>query len=115
MIKQESVFPPARQQVQSDANAPEKILALDESFQFVFTEEIMGYQVVQGSGAKMPFGNPADNLDVTQAAGIFLYIGFQVIGGITEPVVTLNLFRQFGLKKFAAGPDLFRSGFFFAA
>ena len=53
----------------------------------------------QGAHAKMALGNPADHLYVPQAAGVFLNIGFQIVGGVVILAVTLDLFVQLGLEK----------------
>ena len=56
----------------------------------------------------MTLGDPADNLDVAQAARTFLDIGLEVVGGVVETEMPVLLFFELGLEEFARRPDFAR-------
>ena len=99
IVEQQAVFPASGEVVQAAADTPQQVLALDQGLVFIFQQEVFLYQVMQAVGIKMAFGNPADHLDVAQAATALLEVWFEVVGGIVELAVALHLFFQFGLEE----------------
>ena len=55
---------------------------------------------------KWRFRDPADDLNVAQAAGPFLDIRLEVIGGIVKAQMTVVLFFEFGFEELSRRPDL---------
>ena len=54
----------------------------------------------------MAFGDPADHLNVAQAARRAFYVGLEVVFGVAEFAMALDLFVPLGAEEFAARPDL---------
>ena len=59
----------------------------------------MRHQLIEGVGAEMALGHPADGLNVAQAAGARFDVRFEVVGGIEVAVMPFGLFADLGLEK----------------
>ena len=94
--------------MQPESDFPQESLAFFQDFKFLFRNKAVLHQAVKGFSAEMPLGNPADDLDVTQTAGVFFDIRFQAIRGVAEAVVSGDLLFQLGLKKIPPRPDALR-------
>ena len=71
-------------------------------------QKAMHDQAVQGLGRKVAPRDPGNHLQVAQAAGPFLDIGFQVIGRVVVALVALDLFFVLGLEEGLGRPDFLR-------
>jgi hypothetical protein len=67
-------------------------------------------QFLQGAGAEVPLGDPADHLQIAQAAGTFLDIRFQIEGGFVVLVAALAAFLLLGFEKSGIRPDAVGAG-----
>ncbi len=70
----------------------------------------MLHQFGKRLGAEVALRHPADHLDVAQAAGAFLDVGFELVRRVVVLVMPRALFAQFGLEVIAARPDVFGAG-----
>ena len=74
-----------RDKIQREAGEIAKVggLVLDslQNFlaDFVFGEEAVVDEVIEGGGVKMALGHPGDGLDVAQSARCILKVGFEIV------------------------------------
>ncbi len=99
VIEQQPVLAPPGQLVQREADAPQQRLALDQGLILGLGQKTVVHQIVQGFGAEMALGDPADHLDVAQPAGVLLDVGFQVVGGVVVFVPAGALLEDFGREE----------------
>ena len=66
MIEQQAVFPAVGDDVQPEANAPQKVAAFLEPLAFLMREESQPRQLTGFGRAQVSPGDPADRLYVTQ-------------------------------------------------
>ena len=62
-------------------------LRLPQLAQFGFGEKTVADQFIERLGAEMALGDPADRLDVAQAARARLHVRFEVVSGVVVAVM----------------------------
>jgi len=87
VIEQQPVLAPARDRVQREAHLPEERLRLPQLAQLGGREEPVADQFIERLGAEMALGDPADGLDVAQAARARLHVRLEVVTGVVVAVV----------------------------
>ena len=110
MLEQQGVLATTGQNMQGEADLPEKITALDQLIVFARAQKAVADQFVQGAGAKMPLGDPTDHLQVAQAAGTVLDVRLQVKGCFVVFVAACAAFFLFAFEKRAVRPDSVGAG-----
>jgi len=104
VIEQQAVFAAPGQDVQAKADPPEECLPVFEALQLSRGEKPVLDEFCQGCRPEMPFGHPADHLDIAKAPGAGLHIRLKVVGRVVIAVVPHNLFLAFLLKKQVGRP-----------
>ena len=79
-----------RDSVQREAHLPQERLCLPQLAQLGIGEKTVTDQFIQGLGAEMPLGDPADRLDVAQAARAGLHVRFEVVTGVMVAVMAVS-------------------------
>ena len=62
------------------------------------------YQIINAIDAEMPFGNPANLVDITDATRRIFNIRFQIAFGIVVLSIAFMLLIHLGIKKGFVGP-----------
>src|SRR3546814_1779270 len=65
-------------------------------------------QCIEVARAEAAQRHPAQRVQVAQATGAILEVGFEVVGGVAEAFVPLALLFRLGKEVVARGPDLDR-------
>ncbi len=99
VVEQQPVLGASGQHVQREAHLPQEGLALAENAQFGIIHEAQRDQIVVALDPEVALGDPADHLDIAQAAGRRLDVGFEVIFGVGELVVASDLLLPLGLEE----------------
>ena len=110
VVKQQAVFAAPGQHVQGITHLPEKILGGSQQAEFTFYQETLRRQRMQVERAELAAGDPENGLDVAQAAGGALDVGFEVVFGVVVLGVARVLLVAFGQKEVLARPHLLRAG-----
>jgi hypothetical protein len=95
--------------MQGEAHAPEKFLSFLQQLQLRRREKIVIHQFIEAMAAEMAPRNPADHLNVAQAAGATLDIRFEFVRRVVVSVVARLLFVALRQKKTVGGPHSVRS------
>jgi len=76
---------------------------------FLQGEEAARDGFLQRVDAVVTLEYPGKDVDVAQATGTFLDVGFEVVGGVVVAAIALLLFLELGAEKLVAWPDVLRS------
>ncbi len=106
VVEQQPVLAPARDHVQPEARLPQEGLRRAQLAQLGGRQEAVVHQLVEGLGAEVALRHPADGLDVAQAAGARLDVGFEVVRGVVVTMVARLLLGHLGLEERLRGPDV---------
>src|SRR5699024_9497892 len=82
VVEEQPVFAAPAQHVQGEAHAPQKRPAAQQFAVFILGQKTVRHQLVQAPGRQQAPGDPDDHVNVAQAAGAFLDVRFEVVGGI---------------------------------
>jgi hypothetical protein len=104
ILEQEPVLAPPGDAVQREADPPQQGLPLDQRVVFRFGQKAVPDQLMQGLGVEVAFGDPADHLDVAQAARVFLDVGLEVVGGAAVFLPACALLPGLGGEELLAVP-----------
>ena len=105
VVEQQPVLAPAGEHVQPEPYFPQERLARLELAQLLAGQKAVRHQLIERVGAEMALRDPADGLDVAQAAGARLDVRLEVVGGIEIAVMALGLFLDLGLEEILRGPE----------
>lgn len=94
---------PAGDEVQVDADRPEKARGAAEGGVFLGGEDAEGDQVFAGLGPVEVFRNPEQGLEIAQAALAFLHVGFEQVARAALPLMALGALLELQLDEFRAG------------
>ena len=106
VIEQQPVFAAPGQNVQRETHAPQERLPFVQPPHLARREKLVRDQFIESLDAEMPFGDPADHLDVAQAAGTALYVRFEVVAGVVVAMVPRDLFLAFFREELRGGQIL---------
>src|SRR3546814_7450777 len=84
-------FVAAGDQVQAEAQAAERFLLALERRGFVGADVAEPNQCIEVARAEAAQRHPAQRVQVAQATGAILEVGFEVVGGVAEAFVPLAL------------------------
>ena len=101
MIEQQAVFPSGAERMQGIAHAPQEVVSPVQAVVFLLGEEAVFYQLPQPFRAEVSFRDPADGLDIAQAARSFLDVGLQAVFTVMEFMVAGLLLFPFGREEFS--------------
>src|SRR3569833_1798824 len=107
MIKQEPVFAPPRQDVQTEAHLPQEGLRCFQAAQLRNRQEPASGEAIERVGAEVSLCHPGNGLDVAQSAGTGLYIGLEDVGRIVGLGVTIRLLANLGIEELSDRPYMF--------
>ncbi len=110
VVEQQAVLGATGQHVQGVAHFPQKILGRSQQFVLAFQQETFAGQRVQVQGAVLAAGHPEHRLDVAQATGRALDVGFEVVLGVVVLVVTGLELGAFGQEEVFARPHVRGAG-----
>ena len=109
VVEQQAVLAPRGEGVEAKAHLPQKRLRLLQAAQLRQREEPMRDQGIERVGAaEVPLRDPGDGLDVAQASGAGLDVGFEVVSGVVGFQVPLGLLAHFRLEELLHRPDALR-------
>jgi len=109
MIEQQPVLAPAREQMQPETDAPEKRAPLREDAQLALGQELVRHELGERARAQVPLREPADHLNVAQAPGAALDVGFEVVGRVVIARVARALLLELGAEERGTVPHAIRA------
>jgi hypothetical protein len=112
VVKQQAIFLPVGQHVQGITHLPHEVPAAGKDVHLVCVQKFHGGQLFQGVDPVVALGDPAYDLQVSQAAGGTFDIGLQVVLGICKLGMPGALLFQLGVEKVHTGPHLRGAGQF---
>ena len=110
MLEQQTVLVAVGQQVQGIAHPPEVLLTALELLVFVVVEKTAFDQGPHGADPEMALGHPADGLDIAQATGALLDVGFEIATAVVEFRMACDLLFEFCREVLLARPDVVGAG-----
>ena len=110
VIEQQAVFGAPGEHVQGVAHLPQKFMAGGQQGVFAFQQETVADQGLQVQRAELAACHPKHGLDVAQAAGRALDVGFEVVLGVVVLGMTRSAFVALGQVEMLARPHLIGAG-----
>ena len=112
VVEQQAVLLAVGEEMQAGTKLPQKVAAANEGFQFLGRQEVVVSQLPDLADAEVSARNPAEHLQVAQAAGTFLDVGFEIVGRVVKARVAFVLLGEFRREKFPGRPDSLGRGLF---
>jgi hypothetical protein len=104
MVEQQPVLAPAGQEMQAEADAPEKRAPLSQDAQLARRQEFVRHELIQRARAQVPLREPTDHLNVAQAAGAAFDVRLEVVSRVVIARVAGLLLLGFGVEELGAVP-----------
>ena len=103
-VEAQAFLAPSGDQVQAEAEAAERAALAIQRHRLIRAEVVEPDQRIQFAHAEAAQRHPAQHVQVAQAAGTVLEVGFEVVAGVAEARVPLRLFAHLGLEEGACRP-----------
>ena len=100
-VEHQSILAPAGKIVQPDAQIVDQPLVPREIACFGRSHQAVRSQIAPGAAEARGTGDPQDRLQIAPAAGAFLEVGLEVIGGVLVAQMALLLLQRFRLVESA--------------
>ena len=99
VVEKQPIFATSGQYVERKSDAPQEVFAVLQSLQLARRQEFVVNELAQRGGAEMAFGDPADELNIAQAARAAFDIRFEVVGGVVVAVMPSDLLLALFFEK----------------
>ena len=106
VIEEDAVLAAPGENVQRESDPPQEGLTFVQAAHLALRQEAVRDEFIEGLDAEMALCNPTDHLDVAQAPGAALDVGFEVVRGVAVAVMTGDLFLAFLREELPGGPDI---------
>jgi hypothetical protein len=109
VVEQQTLLAPLRHQMQAVTQARQRTAAGVEDVVFVRTQGAERDEFIHARDAEDPLGQPCQRVQVAQAAGAFLEVRFEVVGGVVVAGVARVPLAALGHEELSRRPQVRRT------